>query len=353
MGTEHNQNPKFQSLFTVITLTFAYLLCLWPNFYLTSITALMLLLGTIIYKLQNGLNLVNPLTLSLTIFIGSATLGVWSAYNTPQATTKLMILLVAALLSIYLFNTKKHNDEINVYLAIGSVVFSIASLGIPLFGIERGELLTPNRLAGLIAILTPFLLLTFVSDRSKEMRLLKICGLIIALIALIASGSRGGIVALAIGIGLWWLLAGKRSLRHQLRPSAVGIILSSIFLVGIAGLLIVSRLSSTALIRIPGSGSRLTLYANLQNLIPDYWLLGGGLNSFSGHYSQYILSIPHLRFTYGHNLYFDLILELGVIGLVSFCFLILICIVLLISIASNQIILNKESQETVLHFSGA
>jgi hypothetical protein len=50
----------------------------------------------------------------------------------------------------------------------------------------------------------------------------------------------------------------------------------------------------------------------------DFLLTGGGLASFPGLYSRYVLLIPVLFTTTSHNLYLDVLTELGVAGLVSF-----------------------------------
>jgi tetratricopeptide (TPR) repeat protein len=47
-------------------------------------------------------------------------------------------------------------------------------------------------------------------------------------------------------------------------------------------------------------------------------LLGGGLAAFPGLYSRYLLGIQDYYFAYSHNLYLDIVIEQGVLGLISF-----------------------------------
>ncbi len=68
----------------------------------------------------------------------------------------------------------------------------------------------------------------------------------------------------------------------------------------------------------PQVGQRLELIHNATRLAGEFLLTGGGLASFAGLYSRYILLIPALFTTTSHNLYLDLLMEMGAIGLVSF-----------------------------------
>ena len=69
--------------------------------------------------------------------------------------------------------------------------------------------------------------------------------------------------------------------------------------------------------RLPGSASgesRFDLAVNTARLIGDYPFTGGGLRSFPGLYSQYIMVTPYFLFSYSHNLYLDIFLEQGLLG---------------------------------------
>ncbi|MFK7803642.1 MAG: O-antigen ligase family protein [Anaerolineae bacterium] len=283
----------------------------------------------------------------LLLFLGSATVGLWAAYDYEQALTKYLILIVAALLAILLSQLDHQGSIVHVYLGTGALLFSIAFLGILLFDINQGELLTPNRLAGLIGILTPFLVLTYIQSESKLLQYLSLGAGLIVILALLLSGSRGGIAALLVGLAFWKILTVQRIIGRKSKL-IIGSTLFSLTMLGTVSLFFSQQLSTSIFSFIPSSTSRLTLYTNLQYLLTDYWLLGGGLNSFSGHYSQYVLSIPFLRFTYGHHLYLDLILEQGIIGISSFCILVVSSLIFLLTDG-----LDADQDRKKQHFTGA
>ncbi len=75
--------------------------------------------------------------------------------------------------------------------------------------------------------------------------------------------------------------------------------------------------------RLPGPNSaisRMEIYTNTRWLVTDFPFTGGGLASFPGLYSHYVMSVPFFLFGYAHDLFLDLALEQGIIGLLSFLF---------------------------------
>ncbi|HRO89338.1 MAG TPA: O-antigen ligase family protein, partial [Promineifilum sp.] len=72
--------------------------------------------------------------------------------------------------------------------------------------------------------------------------------------------------------------------------------------------------------RLPGpasAGSRMQLAQDAFDLTGDYWLTGAGLNSFDGLYSQYIQVIPFHAVIHSHNLFLNIIIEEGILGIAS------------------------------------
>ncbi len=181
----------------------------------------------------------------------------------------------------------------------------------------------PNIGGGILAMLLPLLLAWIVhAHRAGERRRagLGVALASVAAVGLLATSSRAAWLALAVALGLWlfWRLCRLAAGRFALSPRA----LFAGSLVGL-GLLawMISPIGLLDLVRaFPGpdqSTSRLVLIDQTLDLWRDFLLTGGGLASFGGLYSQYILVIPHFRFDYAHNFFLDVALEQGLPGLLA------------------------------------
>ncbi|MBK9049933.1 MAG: O-antigen ligase family protein [Chloroflexi bacterium] len=164
------------------------------------------------------------------------------------------------------------------------------------------------------------------------------------------TSSRGAWLSLAAAAGVWglWLMSGWLA-RWLKRPRA-SLFLLGLGLSGAAAILLV-LLFPGGLIglvnRLPGlaSGeSRWEIYQNTIRLVADYPFTGGGLHSFPGLYSRYILNIPYFLFDYSHNLYLDILLEHGQLGFLAFLGLILgsLWLVLRSAVSSQQSALSSQ-----------
>ncbi len=187
--------------------------------------------------------------------------------------------------------------------------------------------LHPNIAGGLIAFLLPFPVVLVL--RALQLGKLK-TGLfatftgLLAGIGLVFTSSRAAWAALLVGLGVWLLWGLSAGLSRRLSRTQ-GFIFLAIVLPIVAAT-IVLLLKWPAVIEdifgyLPGinsSVSRLEIYANTLRLVVDFPVTGGGLAAFPGLYSQYVMSIPVFLFGYSHNLYLDLALEQGALGLVAF-----------------------------------
>jgi tetratricopeptide (TPR) repeat protein len=185
----------------------------------------------------------------------------------------------------------------------------------------------PNFVGGILAvffILTAALGVQGFRERSWLVVIFAggICLLLAA--ALLLTSSRAAWGALAVGgLGWGWWEISRRVGQTTRLPSDVlfrqGVF---IFLAFAAIALLVFPSQIFAIARaVPGENSAVTragLFINAVELIPDFWLTGGGLQSFAGLYSQYILGIPFLFFEYSHNLYLDITIGQGILGAGAF-----------------------------------
>ena len=192
-------------------------------------------------------------------------------------------------------------------------------------------MLDSNQVGGILALLLPFsILYGYTALRGGEARRLDWATILIALTpvvlmtaGLIMSGERGAWFALIAAVVIWWV---ERTLRVA-RPifDLTLVVMSIVALLLISALIVyiafnyyweIARLADQ-LLGSPNAESRFSLFENTANLIGDFTLSGGGLTSFSGLYSQYVMVLPSFFLGYSHNLFLDVTLEQGFFGLLA------------------------------------
>jgi hypothetical protein len=142
----------------------------------------------------------------------------------------------------------------------------------------------------------------------------------VVLIGLFLTSSRGAWIALLLGMGVWMLLKVSVYLSVKIRKPSKLVFILLLLLLLIPALWVIGAFPGGVVglaDRLPGSASgesRFDLAVNTVKLIGDYPFTGGGLRSFPGLYSQYIMVTPYYLFSYSHNLYLDLFLEQGLSG---------------------------------------
>lgn len=292
-----------------------------------------------------------PFGLLLLCFGLTALLGVWAAYDRSVAWDKFWVLALALLVYDALAGQPRQNIWLvsglfGLWAALISMNFwlvndwgalpadfrLITRLGLAWMAVRPvvpGQALAPNLTAGILAGLFPFTLaLGLAAWQSRK--LLKspwpavagsvfLAGLLS--ITLFMTSSRGAWLALAAGLGCWLvlgvgekLLAGRPRRQKLLLAAGGGALL--IFAFGLLFALPGGVMHLLALAPgLPTGQSRLGIDRWTLRLIEDFPFTGGGLGAFAGLFSQYILVIPHVMFTYSHNLYLDVALEQGLVGL--------------------------------------
>jgi hypothetical protein len=173
--------------------------------------------------------------------------------------------------------------------------------------------LMPNVAAGLVAMTVPFLL-PAVASTAPRFRWLWVLPVVMAVAGLLFASSRGAVAGL-IAAALVMSLACRA-------PRVSGLLLLAV-LAAIALLLIASRVSGPLT---TAAGSRPELLEGSWRLARGYLFTGGGLGSFPMLYSTYDLLITVLYQPHSHNLLLDILLEQGVLGLLAFCWLLLVAL---------------------------
>jgi len=286
-----------------------------------------------------------PLDLLFLLFLLTALGGVWAAYDTAGAWAKFWLILDGILLYYALAGQPRSNR----WLIVGGLgAFSVAlaayfflthdwqaepakiaiinRIGLVWMRVRPTlptHVLHPNVAGGIMAMLAPYLAAIGLRGRRKRnapAMLVGFGGLGIVALALLATTSRGAWIALAAALGLWVLWGVSLAIgRATSRPGGTLFLgfLAALLLVGVVVVFSSPGGFLGLLNSLPGPshvGSRLDLFRALVFLIGDFPLTGGGLDSFPGLYSQYILVSPSYILAHGHNLFLDVTLEQGIIG---------------------------------------
>lgn len=303
------------------------------------------------FVISRRLSISTPFDIPLGIFLITAVVAVWTAFDRQTAAEKFWLLIGASLVFYTFANWSVFDNEnsartqawlLMLLGAATSIYFllsndwdayppkfdSLKNLGPSiqtLLSVSALPSFHPNVLGAVLAMLGPFagaaVAIEWRKSRSGGLLLVSLILLTLILFGLFLSIARGAWIALGVGIVLisWWLILKKllKGRRHRQRNWFFGlpaILLASMMV----GLLLLPQDLSKILESFPGteaSQSRLDLYANSLTLLSDNLAFGAGLDSFMMQYSSYVL-LSHVGFiTHSHSLYLDVVIEQGIVAL--------------------------------------
>jgi len=282
-----------------------------------------------------------PFDWLIAIFLVTAWVGYWAAYDKSAAWNKVWLIFSAVLLYYALVTQPKQNL---VFLSFLSFCFAIAlslyfcltydfagrSEGFAIWWMNyRPHVDWPavhlGYVSGLVLIST-ILAFYWLWNTSKKylgsagvvMQLFLIIGFGIIALVFVLTLSRGiEVIGLCVGaFGLWVLWRVSILSGSNIRVRAVFPVLVLSYLVllitfaylGPAGDVHGSTPSNY------GTNSRAEVLRRGVYFLTDYPIIGAGLASFPGLYSQYILVIPHFYFPNSYNLFLDVAIEQGVVA---------------------------------------
>jgi O-antigen ligase len=285
------------------------------------------------------------------VFLVTSWVGYWAAYDETTAWNKAWLIFLAVLL-FYAFSAQPKENLVRISwilfgLGVGISIYYFLThdfIAAPrkLEFVNRiGALLMvirpqtgwmpihPNYVAGLVAVTVPFVFypvwkLRQSRERSSQwMSLVVLCGLFLAGLALVMATSRGvflAILSAAVAWFLWTFLSSLKSASPQSRkgmfPLLLLVYLSVVILFLYTGP--AQPAGSVTGSSSYGNGSRAELFLRSSYLLLDFPFTGGGLGSFPGLYSQYLLNIPFYYLPNSHNLFLDVTIEQGIIGGLAF-----------------------------------
>lgn len=271
---------------------------------------------------EQDANLLLPSALTLT-FILTALIGVWAAYDRAVAWTRFSLIVAGIVLALVIvWEGRRAFDSSTIrVLYVGGLVAVVVGalwLGSPLWG---HALLHANAAGGALAIVIPFGIAGTYhawTRRSLGMTAVLGAGVIVAGIALVLTNSRGAWIGSVAGIivaGLLW----RRALSRRQAYLALVIIAG----IALAGFWVAVRVPAfEQQLQIAGAdGStlgRITVWRDMLDLVQDYPLTGSGLGTTAMVYSSYVLLL-HVPFLYhAHNIFLQIAVEQGLVGLVAF-----------------------------------
>ena len=281
----------------------------------------------------------------LLLFLLTAVLAVWPAYNQTQAVIKLANIGGGYIL-YYLLAGRKGPGRWRAAGLLALMGFFVAAafllahdwqawpadlalltgIGLKWMAVRPALSIPPihpNQAGGIAALLLPFgAAWGWYGWRRKRYVVVGTAVLLTGVMGmgLLLSSSRAAWLALAAAlvIGLLWPLSQKTAGRTPWPPPYTFLLLVALFLLAGWGLSFLIADGPLALLgHLPGSDSRdsrLALYRQTLYLIADFPFTGGGLAAFAGLYSQYIAVTPFFLFDYGHNLWLDVAVEQGIVA---------------------------------------
>ena len=284
----------------------------------------------------------------LVVFLVTALIGYWAAYDTTAAWMKLS-LLIAAILLYYAISTQPRSNvsvlagfwfifgvSVALYFlftldfgASPAKFQSINQIGLKWMSIRPAvswPTIQPTDTAAGIAIISSLYGLHFLVPHEEKqqnnfVRFSVLLGYGIVFTAVLLATSRGALVALGAATGVWLVRLAIRRIGlwkekvNRFFPAGV------LAFIGFTALLLILPLGLFGTGYFIGDNlivKRSELIRDGISILLDFPLLGGGLGSFPGLFSQYVLVIPYYSLLNSHNLFVDVSIEQGMLGGIAF-----------------------------------
>jgi O-antigen ligase len=259
------------------------------------------------------------------LYVAVACLSVRSRLGGSRAALAQRLLFGAlpAIVAVYFLLTNDWSYRIGKLPWLDPALLGLAAW---LPGIS-GYRLDSNTVGGVIAAFLPLELAALKAPKARDSMPSRagVLLLSLSLLCLGLSESRGAWLAFAVAFAAWGLQAIRRHgwLRRwssDPRWTRLVRVVVSLVAIGAAGVLLGTPLGRQLLGLRP---DRLEVWRNSLDLAGDYAFTGLGLSGFELAYSSYVLLV-HVPYLYhAHNLFLDLHLQQGLVGLAAFLWLIL------------------------------
>lgn len=272
------------------------------------------------------------------VFLMIAIMGLWSTFDKEHGFARFVLISLSAVAFVLLLHERqmarwyamKAMAILAILLSSGLLLSSLAvptldRLGLRLPGplLEANAWFEPQFPAGMLVISMPILTLERrLATRRREVGSARfwLAAILLALTAIVATGSLASISTLLLaGLLIAMRILGSELVRRigwsSVWPRTV--VWSVGIAVAVAVILVGVRVVGTQV----GSAfvaGRLELAQQSARLAGDFLVTGGGLGSIPGLYGHYIRGLPVQYAPHSQNLYVNVLLELGLIGLLAF-----------------------------------
>ena len=327
-----------------------------PASIILTLLTMTILAGWWFWKLKKGIGIPRtPITLPIVILFGVATLSTIYSIDIARSfdTTLAMLTLVLIFLflcDLVLYGWRREIFELSLLIFVGYLLllgvvniidhywawYLLRVPGYPLFLLRYrlyGVTAHPNVFAMLIYITLPFAIIRLARAKRNIAKIICIIWLLMATIVFYFINSRGGMVAasFALAITLGWILfqdgipiKGKLKdwlwTKRRIFFSLIAFL--AIFLALTVFFQIVSPQGSTLKHGGGISAGRIKFWQVAFNMFQSNPLLGSGLSTYPRFYYQDLPTLGWIA-PHAHNLYIDVVAQLGILGIFSLLWIII------------------------------
>jgi cytochrome c-type biogenesis protein CcmH/NrfG len=297
-----------------------------------------------------------PFDLPLALFLLTAAVGVWAAYDREAAWAKFWLIVGAVLLFYAFANARTTPAAARAGLvtgfAVGLSLYFLATNDWTFYEAEfeamnrlgrslqrllpplPGPRLNPNDTGGLLAAMLPFAAWANLRPWQKAVDpsgqrklaiwlevLLASGALALVLLGLVMTGSRGAWLACGVaGLagGLCWAAGCLTRSDTKQRWILLGLLVTALIVtVGIGTLWLAAKVPLAQVFDLTTWFNRLEFQRNSLTLMKDYALIGAGLDGFEMLYTTYVLLIHVGYISHSHSLFTGVAIDQGLPGLLA------------------------------------
>lgn len=333
-------------------------LYVWPQGWMWA-----LLLPTVLWGMRSAVKrtlYLHPMLVGcLIIFILTAAVGAWAAYDETAAWNKFCIVIAAVLFCLVIVGQPAENLKFLIgfwfFIAVGIAVYFLLTIDFNEYTIKFAPIhqlglawmrlrpvslpfmtIHPNDAGGLPIILGAYALMWLGVLRGNRFagsfpKFVVLAGIGIILFTFLLSSSRGAYLSVAGAVSIWimWrlVLSVRLPNREALLRLFPGLVTLGVLLLGMLVFVLPSRFLGASF-SVGGNVlvSRAEVLRSGMSIVQDFPFTGGGLESFPGLYSQYVLSIPFYSIIHSHNMFLDVAIEQGILGGISYALVYLLVI---------------------------